>query len=65
MDTSANIVTTMGVIADEVYKSSYFIDEYNLDGSKKVKTISGTTYKILEHTPATDGDFSRSHSPEY
>ncbi|WP_353661652.1 hypothetical protein [Hydrogenimonas sp. SS33] len=42
MDTSANIITTMGIIADEVYKKDYF----NVD----LRIIEGTNYKVLDHT---------------
>jgi hypothetical protein len=31
MDTTATTISTMGIISDEVYKATYFIDEYNVD----------------------------------
>ncbi|ARU49074.1 Mbeg1-like protein [Sulfurospirillum diekertiae] len=56
MDTSANIITIMGIISSEVYNDNktiidYFTDELNDDGSKKEKVIEGTTYKVINHTP--------------
>lgn len=50
MDTSANIITTMGIISDEIYKEKYFKDEYEHDGNLKEKFINGTTYKVIKHT---------------
>jgi hypothetical protein len=40
MDTSANTVTTMGIISDKVYLEKYFTDEAVEKGLK----IEGTTY---------------------
>ena len=49
-------ITTMGIISKEVYDDggrNYFIDEFNVDGTKKIKTIEGTTYKVIAHTDTT------------
>ena len=54
METNANTITTMGIISDEVYKSKYFTD----DAIKKGLKIEGTTYKVLDHTPASDQGFN-------
>lgn len=42
MDTSANTITTMGIISEEVYNADYF--------SGKLTTIKGTTYKVVDST---------------
>ena len=59
MDTNTSTITTMGIIANEVYNKNkaiidYFKDDYDIDGNKIVKFIEGTTYKVLDHT----GDWS-------
>lgn len=44
MDTNANIITTMGIISDEVYKEKYFNEE-----TKELKA-NGTIYEVIAHT---------------
>ena len=62
MDTSANIITTMGIIANEVYasnKQTYFEDLYE-NGEKIEQSLeaNGTTYKVIDHTPADNEGFN-------
>ena len=52
MDTSANIITTMGIIADEVYLKKYFNED-----TKELKA-NGTTYKVKDHTPTDNEAFN-------
>ena len=65
MDTSANIITTMGIISDKVYNQvvgkDYFVDlPNNPDGSRDYQLLeaNGTTYKVLDHTPASNTGFN-------
>ena len=52
MNANANTITTMGIISDEVYKNKkYFVDEEDLKANNH-------TYKVLDHTPATDQGFN-------
>ena len=52
MDARADIITTMGIISEEVYKNKkYFVDEEDL-------IANNHTYKILDHTPASDQGFN-------
>ena len=50
METNANTITTMGIIADEVYKKDYFNGDLTI--------IEGTHYKVLDHTPASNQGFN-------
>ena len=52
MDTNANIITTMGIIANEVY------DNLNIYFSDKEKFISSTNYKVIDHTPTDNEGFN-------
>lgn len=56
MDTSANTITTMGIISDEVYNEKYYTDDAI---AKKLK-IEGTTYEVVKSTGYNDitGDSS-------
>lgn len=65
MDTSANIITTMGIIADEVYADkgqNYFKDLYDENGKKITQFLSanGTIYEVVTSTGYNDiiGDSS-------
>ena len=63
MDTMVNKITTLGIISEEVYNNNksiidYFKDEYDANGNKIIKFIRGTTYKVLDHTPASDQGFN-------
>ncbi len=53
MDTNAmKIIETMAIVSKEVYESDYFIDEVDENGDSILKTIEGTTYKVIDHTPS-------------
>ncbi|UCM99443.1 hypothetical protein LCX93_07820 [Sulfurimonas sp. SWIR-19] len=63
MEANANTITTMGIISEEVYNNNksivdYFKDDYDTSGNKIVKFIRGTTYKVLDHTPASNQGFN-------
>jgi len=48
----ANTITTMGIISNEVYASNYF------DGTWDELSANGTTYKVIDHTPASNSGFN-------
>jgi hypothetical protein len=50
METSANIITIMGIVSKEVYNSNYFVNQFNPDGTKIIKIINDTTYEVIKHT---------------
>lgn len=56
MDTSANTITTMGIISDEVYNEKY----YTNDAIEQKIKIEGTTYEVVTSTGYNDitGDSS-------
>jgi len=56
MDTSANTITTMGIISSEVYNNDYFTLKAN--GILVQDTIKGTNYKVIDHTPVSDTSFN-------
>ena len=56
MEANANIITTMGIISDEAYNNEYFT--LKSDGTFVKDKIEGTTYKVLDHTPASDQGFN-------
>jgi len=64
MEANANTITTMGIISNEVYANKnqpYFKDlPDNPDGSRNYQPLkaNGKTYKVLDHTPASDTAFN-------
>ncbi len=49
MDTSANTITTMGIISNKVYDDG-IIKEYFTDNPEPF-VANGTTYEVIAHTP--------------
>ncbi|WP_457743248.1 hypothetical protein [Sulfurimonas sp.] len=56
MDTSANTITTMGIISNEVYNTTKGKDYFKNNPDDMV--INGTTYKVIDHTPASNQGFN-------
>jgi len=53
MDSRANIITTMGIISNEVYDESYFKN----DAIENHKKISGTNYTVIDYESTSITDF--------